>query len=115
MKSALFGGDPAGALQVGVRAFRGPFAAISTPQFTRIFCFNNAFRALLPKYLTPFQFFFHDFRSCVPSIADGRGSYTDFGLFRFSAAVRQHPSGASRAPARASFILRHPSHSLEIS
>ena len=35
--SALLGGDPAGALQVGVRAFRGPFAAISTPQFTRIF------------------------------------------------------------------------------
>ena len=63
--------------------------------------------------MTPFHFFFHDFRSFVPPIADGRGGSTDFGLFRFSAAVRQHPSGASSAPSRASFILRPPSHSLE--
>ena len=35
--SALLGGDHAGVLQVGVRAFRGPFAAVSTPQFPRTF------------------------------------------------------------------------------
>ena len=32
--------------------------------------------------MTPFHFF-HDFRSSVPSIADGRGSSTDFGFFPF--------------------------------
>ena len=88
--SALLGGDHAGVLQVGVRAFRGPFAALSTPQFTNIFRFNNAFRDLLTLYSAPLHFF-HDFRSFVPSIADGRGSSTDFGIFRFSAAFRQHP------------------------
>ena len=35
--------------------------------------------------------FLAKFRSFAPSIPDGRGSSTDFGLFRFSAAVRQHP------------------------
>ena len=58
--SALLGGDHAGVLQVGVRAFRGPFAAVSTPQFQRTFRFCNAFRDLLIQFLTPFHFF-HDF------------------------------------------------------
>ena len=40
--SALLGGDHAGVLQVGVRAFRGPFAAVSTPQFLRTFRLCNA-------------------------------------------------------------------------
>ena len=55
--SALLGGDHAGVLQVGVRAFRGPFAALSTPQFTNIFRFYNAFRDLLTLYSAPLLFF----------------------------------------------------------
>ena len=95
--SALLGGDPAGALQVGVRAFRGPFAAISTPQFTRIFCFNNAFRDLLPKYLTPFQFFFfmifvllfHPSRTAAAALP-----ILVFSVFRpLSANIRKEPRG----------------------
>ena len=77
-----------------MRAFRGPFAAVSTPQFPRTFRFCHAFRDLLIQYLTPFHFF-HDFRSSVPSIADGRGSSTDFGFFSVlrpqSANIRNEP------------------------
>ena len=79
-----------------MRAFRGPFAAVSTPQFPRPFRFCNAFRDLLIPYLTPFHFF-HDFRSSVPCIADGRGSSTDFGFFSdlrpLSANIRTEPRG----------------------
>ena len=99
-----------------VMAFRGPFAAVSTPQFPRIFRFCNAFRDLLIQYLTPFHFF-HDFRSSVPSIADGRGSSTDFGFFPFFG--RSPPTSVTSLEGYGSrvfsFILRHPSHSLEIS
>ena len=64
--SALLGGDPAGALQVGVRAFRGPFAAVSTPLFLRPFRFCDAFRDLLDSvsfFSMIFVSFFHPSRT----------------------------------------------------
>ena len=94
--SALLGGDHAGVLQVGVRAFRGPFAALSTPQFTNIFRFNNAFRDLLTLYSAPLHFFSRFSFFC--SIHRGRPRQ----LYRFwsfpfflplFANIRQEPRG----------------------
>ena len=58
--------------------------------FVKLFCIFQHF------FLQKFHFF-HDFRSSVPSIADGRGSSTDFGFFSvlrpLSANIRNEPRG----------------------
>ena len=63
--------------------------------FSHDFRSSVAFRDLLIQFLTPF--FFHDFHFSVPSIADGRGSSTDLGVFSVlrpqSANIRNEPRG----------------------
>ena len=68
--SALLGRDHAGVLPVGVRAFRGPFAAVSTPLFLRTFRFCDAFRDLLDSVLffMIFVSFFHPSRTDVAAL-----------------------------------------------
>ena len=87
-----------------MRAFRGPFAAVSTPLFLRTFRFCDAFRDLLDSVLffMIFVSFFHLSRTDAAALPI---LLFFFVLWPLSA---KFPKRASRATASVSFIFRTP-------
>ena len=109
--SPLLGRDHARVLSAGVRAFRGPFAAVSTlPYIHVLFDFDTLF-GIFRDIFDSVPHFFMIF--VFSSIHRGRTRQLyRFRFFPLSADVHQFPQRAARATASVFFFLGIPSHYL---